>query len=238
MFRKNKENVLKRDNYDRKKGLLLIVFAISCGFLASLIIFTTGTKMLPSVSALETIKPIEKGTPLDRTYFKEVKLPEAGLPKGIVNINADLSGMIASRDMIPGDILRQEGVFELDGTNISVLSARLRALNNPDLRGVEIPINAVKGMLYGINSGDLLDVIAVYDQDKIEESYNVGLKAETILKEVPIIGVKKDINDNTEELSLVIAITEEEAEKLALYKSISEIHVSLRPLGLAIKGGE
>ncbi len=234
----------KKKFNENKKGYILILFALSCGLLAALIIFVTGSKMLPSIQALEVVKPIEKGTPLDRTYFKEVKLPEAGLPEGVINPNVDLSGMIASRDMIPGDILRHQGVLELDGTDLSVLSARLRALNNPNLRGVEIPINSVKGMLYGINSGDKLDVIAVYDQEKMTCSNgtcsdDVGLIAKTILENVPIIGVKKsEDNNDTSNMSLVIAITQEQAEELALYKTISEIYVSLRPIDLPEKGGE
>jgi len=240
MFVKNKSFQKKRDIHDKRKGLLLIIFAVICGFLAAIIVFTTGVKMLPSVSVLEAVVEIEKGTPLDRTYFKEVKLPEAGLPKGTVHPNADLSKIIVTRDMIPGDILRQEGTIELETTNPAILSSRLRVLNNPELRGVEIPIDAAKGMLWGIKAGDVIDVIAVYEQEKLavdtDESDTIGLKSETILKGVPIIGVRKKSEDgNIAEMSLVIAITKEQVERLALYKVIGEIHVSLRPLGLVSK---
>lgn len=218
---------------EKRKGLLFIVGALACGIVAALFILGLGSKMTPQVPALEARVEIEPGDPLDRNMFREVKLPEAGLPSEIIHPDTDLSGMIASRSMYPGDILRYPSAIETESESPSLFSARLKALNDPSLRGVEIPVDSIEGMLHGMKSRDLVDIEVVFKEYDSSVDDEV-LVSETIIEGAPVIGIRSEGSEgvsNSTKKSLVVALTKQQVKLFALYREKGVISVSLRPLG-------
>lgn len=218
---------------EKRKGILFITGAVVCGLIAAFFVMGIGSKMAPKVPALEAVIEIAPGDPLDRSQFREVKLPEAGLPKEIIHPGTDLSNMIASRNMYPGDILRYPSAIALEGDNPSLLSARLKALNNPNLRGVEIPVDSIRGMLTGMKTMDLVDIIAVFKEYDPRVD-NELLVSRTIIQAAPVIGLKSGETDRVSgpgENSVVVALTQEQVELYALYREKGKIYASLRPFG-------
>ena len=216
---------------EKRKGIGFIITAFLCGIIAAGFVLGLAVKMSPRVPALEAVTEIAAGTPLDRSQFREVKLPEAGLPSEMIHPDTDLKGMIAARAMVPGDILRYPTTIGLEkGSSPSLLSARLRVLGNPDLRAVEIPVDSVKNMLAGMKSGDKVDIVAVCQDDALPGPK--AISAKTIMEAVPVIGLKTGDSASASAVAasaLIVAMTKEQVEAYALYKEKGSIYASLRP---------
>lgn len=218
---------------EKRKGLFFVMGAVACGLVAALFILGLGNKIAPKVPALEAVVEIAPGDPLDRSQFREIKLPEAGLPREIIHPGTDLSGMIASRGMYPGDILRHPSAISLEGDSPSLLSARLKALENPELRGVEIPVDSIKGMLTGMKTMDMVDIVAVYKEYDARLDDEV-LVSRTIVQAAPVIGLRGGETDrisSAAENSVVVALTQDQVELYALHMEKGKIYASLRPFG-------
>lgn len=223
---------------NKNKGLLFIVAALVCGLLAVIIVLSLGSKLAPSVPALEAVKDVKMGTPLDRSMFKEVKLAEASVPSQLVDVNVDFTGLVAAKDIAAGDILREPSLLSLEG-NPALFSARLRTLADPNLRAVQIPTNSMEGLISGMGNGDKVDIIAVYNEMEEAESANIiapedTLVAKTIVRAAPVIGVRAGDEENIEgspATLLIVALTEEQVETVSLYRELGNIYASLRPFG-------
>lgn len=216
---------------ERRTGLLLLVLALVLGLAAALLVIGIGSQSSPSQPVLIAGEKITPGDPLSPEMFREIKMAPAGLPADLLvpgSVNWDV--LIASHGMEPGDILRSAGVIELNNADPSILSARLRALNNPSLRGVEVPVEAAAGLMSGMKSGDLISLISVYQS---EDPETLGLKAETILEAVPVVGVMAPGESSG---SLVVALTKEQAETLALARERGKLYAGLYPFGGAKYG--
>lgn len=221
----------------KTKGLLFIVAALVTGFLAVSIVLSVGSKMAPSVPALEAVRDIKMGTPLDRSMFQEVKLAEASLPSQMVDPNIDFTGLVAAKDISVGDILREPAILSLEGSP-ALFSARLRALGDPNLRAVEVPTGSVEGLITGMAPNDRVDLIAVYEEIEPTEhdigvTFEKNLVTKTIIKGAPVLGVKTEgaeIEDG-EATMLVVALTPEQVEELAYYRTVGTIYAALRPFG-------
>lgn len=220
---------------EKKKGLVFIAVAVLFGLIAFLGILSLSSQMSPSVPALKANTDIPSGTPLDRSMFVEVKIPETGMPTELMSPGLDFSTLISAKDILEGDILRKPAVFSLDDPNPSLYSARLKNLKNPNLRGIEVPIESIRGILSGMNTQDYVDLISVYEFEAVQNSSDQNgtstiseLETETIVEAAPVIGVKSDDNQN---MVLIIAATKEEAEKISLHQEIGTIYAVLRPFG-------
>ncbi|MHB1126979.1 MAG: Flp pilus assembly protein CpaB [Bacillota bacterium] len=214
----------------KRTGLLFLILALLCGFLAAGLVYTVGSRMAPSVPVLVANTEITPGDPLGKEMFREIKLPPAGVPEGIIMPQADLSNTIAAHGMAPGDVLRHSGLIQLETPNPSLLSARLRSLNNPQLRGVEVPPDAAGGLLGGMKTGDRIDIISV-SQGTQPGQAQAEQRAATILQSVPVVGVKPPGEGGGG--ILIVGLTPEQAEIFALAREKGKIYVSLRPFGNA-----
>jgi Flp pilus assembly protein CpaB len=215
---------------EKKSGFLFVALGILCSLLAAGMIYSGASKMFPSVPVLEVVQPIVAGDPLSPGMFKEVKKPEAGLPQGVIRPGVDFSGFIAANGMAPGDILRISNVIILENINLPILSARLAYLDNFELRGVEVPIESIIGMLPGMKAGDYVDIISVYKNEAPDSPGRASqsLIAETIIEGVPVIGVRPREEGQG---ALIVALTKDQAEVYALHREKGRISVSLRPFG-------
>lgn len=204
--------------------------ALVCGLMAAFLVNSAGKKMAPDTPVLIVSQTIEQGDPLHADAFTETKLPRVAVPKGYVKPGRDFSNIISANRLIEGDILRQAHLVELDKFHPSLFSARLRAFDDPDLRAMEVPIaSEIKGLLSGMNSYDRIDIISV--REKLDGEFKDDVDVETILRSVPVIGVKAPDDEKKATIILIVALTETQVETLVYYKAIGEIHASLRPFG-------
>ncbi len=229
---------MKSFSSGKSKGLLFVIAAIVTASLAVMIVVSIGSKMSPSVAALEANQDIKIGTPLDRSMFNEVMLAEASVPSQLVDTNIDFTGLIASKDISTGDIFREPAILSLEG-NLALFSARLSVLNDPSLRAVEIPTDSVEGLITGMGPQDSVDLVAVYKELEIADGFSAvaedTLTSKTIVRGAPVLGVKAGDSENVEgtpSTLLIVALNEEQIEDLALYAELGNIYASLRPFGV------
>lgn len=215
-------------NSSRKSGIIFAVFAILCGLAAAGLVVTAGMMAAPSVPVLQVTDDLVPGDFIEG-HVTMVKMPKAGLPADVITSIDEIKNAVTKHGLSAGDILRRSHLIK-NADSGGLLSARLVALNNPQLRAVEVPVESVAGMLGGMKAGDKVDIIAVY-QTGIN---NHELSSQTIIFNAPVIGVKT--GGEEDKAALVIAVNQQEAEKLALYREKGKVYVALKPLNAAKDG--
>lgn len=209
-------------------GMMFIILAIACASIAAFIVVQAGIKAAPTVPVLQVKEDIAPGD-FVQDKVTTIKVASSSVPKGAIKPGADLSKAVAKHGLSQGDILRVDHLID-EKIDSGLLSARLRALGDSNLRAAELPIDSVAGMLGGMKAGDRIDVIAVYE----EENGNIkNLISKTILTNRQLIGVRVP-QDSSSGGSLVVAVTAQEAETLALYREKGKLFITLKPFG---KGG-
>jgi len=208
-------------------GMMFIILAVVCAFIAAFLVMQVGLKSSPTVPVYQASQDIIPGDYIEGK-ISETKIAKSSIPKGAIKPGADLSKSIARHGLSQGDILRINHLIddEIDG---GLLSARLKALGNDNLRAVELPIESIAGMLGGMKAGDRVDIVAVYETDNDEET----LESKTILTDREIVGVMTT-EDGTDG-ALIVSVTAEEAELLALNREKGKIYITLQPFR---KGGK
>lgn len=233
---------------NKRKGLFFILAAVLCGFIVMGSVYMLAKRTEPSVPALRAVQDINAGDPLNEKMFETVKLAKTDAPVDLIKPGTDFSTLVAAKSLAKHDILRKAAVMDLQKPDPGLFSSRLRALKDPNLRAIEIPTEAVKGLLSGMGNNDHIDIIAVYKE--VPQSVSGALSSDkevltskTIVTDVPVIGVKSDSGNNESVTSesatiLVVAVTPEQAEKVALYREKGKIYGALRPFGASSEAAE
>ena len=210
----------------RISGLFFLLVAVVCGLAAAALVGFIALQSAPSVPVYTAARTIAAGDPIKPDMLQVMKMPRANLYPDVIRPGADLSWVVAAHGMAPGDMLRQSGVINLSAPDPAVLSARLLALNNPNLRAMEVPVEAAAGMLSGMKAGDRVDVIAVAGRGPGQGQEPVK---RTILRGVPVVGVQPSGDSGAG--VLVVGVTPEQAEDLAYARAASKVYASLLPFG-------
>lgn len=209
---------------NKKTGLLFIIAAIVLAIIVAGLSYYLISGVTKKSSVLVLNKELQKGDPINKSMFKTVQVPTAGIIEGTIGVNDDLTGYVTAIPLMPGEILKKNHIIRLTDNNrdIPLLSARLKALDNPNLVAGEIPIDSIKNMLSGMKSGDRITIVNVYKNDKKE------LISETVISCVDIIGIKSGENGS----ALMVALTHEESRILAASRDKGKIYAYLLPHGI------
>lgn len=214
-------------NSSRRSGVVFVILAILCGLAAAGLVVAAGMMAAPSVPVLQVTTDLVPGDFVEGRVTT-VKMPRAGLPSDAITSINEVKNAITKHGLSAGDILRRSHIIKSDDSG-GLLSARLVALNDPNLRAVEVPTESVAGMLGGMKAGDRVDIIAVYQTGANSNE----LSSQTIIFNAPVVGVKT--GGEEDKAALVIAVNQQEAEKLALYRERGKIYVVLKPLNAGNK---
>ena len=207
-------------------GIVFIILAVVLALMAAGTVLLVGKKLEPSQPVVVISENVRRGDILGPHNTRMAKLPPAGLPKDIITSQDHLSKALAGHDMLADDIVRESALLRLD-TPLSagqVLAARVQGLENSKLRAVDVPIEAVGGMLGGMQAGDRVDVVAVQRDDDAEQ----GTITETIIEAAPVVGVSKPSDSGSG--ALVVALTPEQCRVFAAAREQGTIYVALLPL--------
>lgn len=175
---------------------------------------------------------ISKGDPLSENHFKVVYLPKGGIPEDALTPDVKLDSRISNKDMSVDDILRKVNTIDLKYDNPPLLSARLKVLEQSGLVGGEIPIDSIQGMLDGMKSGDKVYVVGVTKEVKRQNGENETIeevKGETVVESAIVVGVKGGGEDG--KTALIIAMSKEDAVKLAVAREKGKVYAYLLPFG-------
>lgn len=211
----------------KKTGILTLLVALLLGVVAVFLAMNLIKNSTKTVDVLIAKDDIEEGDPLSKSDFEIKQIHPSGRPNTAVNVNElDLDGVVASKGILKGDILREEHLIKIADVNqeLPLISTRLKALGNDELLGAEIPIQSIAGILSGVKKGDRISIISVYKNDDTG-----SVVSETILTDIEVLAIKS--TDDGEGV-LAVALTQEEFETLSLARDTGTIHIAIQPLGV------
>ena len=211
----------------KKTGILTLLVALLLGVVAVFLAMNLIKDSTKTVDVLIAKDDIEEGDPLSKSDFEIKQIHPSGRPNTAVNVNElDLDGVVASKGILKGDILREEHLIKIADVNqeLPLISTRLKALGNDELLGAEIPIQSIAGILSGVKKGDRLSIISVYKNDDTG-----SVVSETILTDIEVLAIKS--TDDGKGV-LAVALTQEEFETLSLARDTGTIHIAIQPLGV------
>jgi len=211
----------------KKTGILTLLVALLLGVVAVFLAMNLIKDSTKTVDVLIAKDDIEEGDPLSKSDFEIKQIHPSGRPNTAVNVNElDLDGVVASKGILKGDILREEHLIKIADVNqeLPLISTRLKALGNDELLGAEIPIQSIAGILSGVKKGDRISIISVYKNDDTG-----SVVSETILTDIEVLVIKS--TDDGKGV-LAVALTQEEFETLSLARDTGTIHIAIQPLGV------
>lgn len=218
----------------KKTGLKFIGGAVILALVTAIGSYFTINEITAKVATLSAKKSITKGDPLTNELFNIVYLPKGGVPKDALTPDSILTTRISNKDMAVDDILRAVNTTDLEQANPSLLSSRLRVLEQAGLVGGEIPIESIQGMLDGMKSGDRVYVVGV-TKEKIPtdgatntDPNNTKVVGKTVVESAIAVGVKGTTDGKP---ALIIAMTKEDAIKVAIAREEGKLYVYLLPFG-------
>ena len=219
-------------NFSKSKqsGLKFIGGALILALASGIGAYYTISEITAKVATLAAKAPIAKGDPLTKELFNIVYLPKGGVPKDALTPNTILTTRISNKDMATDDILRTINTTDLKHDNPSLLSSRLRALEQTGLVGGEIPIESIQGMLDGMKSGDKVYVVGVTKESiQTGESTSTKVVGKTVVDSAIAVGIKGTTDGKP---ALIIAMSKDDAVKVAVAREEGKLYAYLLPFGL------
>lgn len=214
----------------KKTGLLTLIIAILFGLAAVFLTMSLIKDSTKTVGVLIAKDNIEEGDPLSKDQFEIKQIHPSGRPGTAVNVNElDLNGIVASKGMLKGDILREEHLIKIADVNqeLPLISTRIKALGNDNLVGAEIPVQSISGILDGVKKGDRISIVSVYKDDEADD-----IISKTILTDIEVLAIKASKDDGKGVVA--VALTQDEFEKLSLARDTGTVHIAIQPLGVTV----
>src|SRR3990172_4241242 len=213
-----------------KRLILILSVAVTCALLASILVVryvrreevrarATRRGVQPVVTATGDI-PI--GTRLTPSLVGKRDWPKVGVPQGAVSEPEAVLGRL-----VKGEIARDEPILEhrLFPKDLTGAPGIMSVLVPPGKRAMAVGVNEVIGVSGFILPKDRVDVIATRSDPK---------SSETILQNIEVLAVGKRLEQegkqNIEVPTVTLAVTPEEAERLALALQEGKIHIALRSI--------
>lgn len=222
----------------KQTGLKFIGGAVILALLAGAGAYYTISEITAKVATLSAKAPIAKGDPLKKELFNTIYLPKGGVPKDALTPSSILTTRISNKDMATDDILRAVNTTDLKVDNPSLLSARLRALEQTGLVGGEIPVESIQGMLDGMKSGDKVYLVGV-TKEVIQAGGTEGTTTSSkvvgtaVVESAIAVGIKGTGDGKP---ALIIAMSKEDAIKVAVAREEGKLYAYLLPFGQEPKG--
>ncbi len=191
----------------KKRGLIFIIAAVVCALFAIFLTFSIASRGQPDTPIVVATEDIAPGDPLTEDQFTVIEFAEVSVPPESVTPDIDLSNKVASKGLAENDILREPHMMSLEEDSPSIYSARVTALEDPDLRAIEVPVDVVGDMASGLDYGDKIDLIAVFDAQEppLIWEYEKAEEEQEKLEELELPGIE-DIDEDE--------LSEEELEQL------------------------
>ena len=216
-----------------KRMIVILAAAVICALLASVLVVryvrreeqlarATRIELRPVVIATSDI-PI--GTRLDARLVAKRDWPKAGVPQGAASEPEAVLGRL-----VKGEIARDEPILEhrLFPKDLTGAAGIMSVLVPPGKRAMAVGVNEVIGVSGFILPKDRVDVIAT------RTDQGTGRSTETILQNIEVLAVGKRLEQegkqNIEVPTVTMAVTPEQAERLALALQEGKIHIALRSI--------
>ncbi len=217
----------------KKRVIISLAVAVVCGLLASHLVvrYVRKQEQLARASRIElqpiviATSDIPIGTRLDAGLVAKRDWPKAGVPQGTVSDPEAVLGRLVKGEIARGEPILDHRLFPKELTGAPGI---MSVIVPPGRRAMAIGVNEVIGVSGFILPKDRVDVIATRTDQPTNKS------SETILQNVEVLAVGKRLEQrgeqNIEVPTVTLAVTPEEAERLALALNEGKIHVALRSI--------
>ncbi len=216
-----------------KRVIVIVTVAVLCGLLASIVVvrYVRKQEQLARASRLE-LRPvvvaagdIPIGTRLTAGLVAKRDWPKAGVPQGALSEPEEVVGRLVRGEIARGEPILEQRLFPKD---LAGAPGIMSVIVPPGKRAMAVGVNEVIGVSGFILPKDRVDVIATRTDQGTSKS------TETILQNVEVLAVGKRLEQegkqNIEVPTVTLAVTPEEAERLALALNEGKIHIVLRPI--------
>ncbi len=215
----------------KRRVILILAVAVTCALLASILVVRYVRREEERARALRMeVQPvviatgdIPIGTRLTPSLVGKRDWPRAGVPQGAVSEPGAVLGRL-----VKGEIARDEPILEhrLFPKDLTGAPGIMSVMVPPGKRAMAVGVNEVIGVSGFILPKDRVDVIATRTDQGTSKS------TETILQNVEVLAVGKRLEQegkqNIEVPTVTLAVTPEQAERLALALQEGKIHIALR----------
>lgn len=168
---------------------------------------------------------IPKGTSGDAVIsdqlFKPTTVPTDELREGALVDTAAIAGMVASRDIYPGQQITA-GDFATKGDPV-------RGKLSGDQRAVALPVDTAHGLIGTIRAGDHVDVYAAFNASGGSNGSGRPV-VKTLLQNVLVLAVPKQANeiDQGKLGDVMVRVDDREAARLAFAAENGKVWMALR----------
>lgn len=217
---------------NKKRGLIFISLSLAIALIAAAISFTSLNNVFRKVPVWIAIVEVAPGDPLKKEMFEIQNIPVGGIPEDTLKPTFVFEGKISSKGMLKGDILRKSNTVDMQDRDLSVLSTRLRTLQEKGLVAVEVPVESLKGMLGGMKAWDKVAIgVAWPDKDKevALSTQNAQFVTEIIVESAMVVGLKNAEDGGSG--ALIVGLDSAQFLKYMESREKGKIYVALHPLG-------
>ena len=216
----------------RRVGIILGV-ALLCAFLASylVVLYVRKQEQLARAGRVElqpviiATSDIPIGSRLTTSLVAARSWPKAGVPEGAVSEPEAVLGRL-----VKGEIARDEPILEhrLFPKGLTEAPGVMSVIIPPGKRAMTVGVNEVIGVSGFILPKNRVDVIATRTDQGVSKS------TETILQNIEVLAVGHRLEQKGEQHiqvpTVTMAVSPEEAERLALALHQGKIHIVLRSI--------
>lgn len=217
----------------RRRLLLVLASAAAVGLLTGVLVYRTISQKVardagqqPTEELVVAAVNMELGEALTRQHIKLASWPKATVPQGTLRSLAEAEGLVARTSIVAGEPMLEAKLLD---PKRAAQGGLLPMLVPEGLRGVTIKVDKAVEESGFIQPNSRVDVLASMDSkggDRI---------AKVILQNVPVLaaGQTVETKDNrpVKITTVTLALTPEQAERLALAQSLGRIMLATRNFG-------
>ncbi|WP_425059616.1 hypothetical protein SCACP_02080 [Sporomusa carbonis] len=230
------------------KGLLVIAVILSLlttGLVYSYLKKASGNQSQDTVSVVVAKTDIGPKTRITPEMVQVIKVPAPYLQPGGVQDSKEVVGMLSREQIVAGEQITARRLL------VEGKSAGFTGLIPPDKRAVTVGVNEVTGVAGFVKAGDYVDVVVTFDQSVTGDNVS-----HLVLQNVLVLaadretegGVAETANNNNfkdkkeviKTATVTLAVSPDEAAKLALSEEKGRVRLALRPFmqnaGVSIAG--
>lgn len=165
---------------------------------------------------------IPKGTEMQARLVEARMWPLAMVPQGAITEPTEVEGCFASVDLVAGEVVLADRLIIRDEQN---LAWQLQ----PGQRAIAVSVNGVTGLETELTSGSRVDILGTL------LDYQTGMEHSLmVLEDISVLDVATTEDPYGSALGkqrVVLAVSPDQAKKLALFDSSGSLQVLLRPEG-------
>ncbi len=216
----------------------ILFLAIGMALVTSILLYLYISRLDTGVSDIEYVEVYAARVEIPaRAVIKEEMLVKVKLPKDSeitmgVSDKGKLVGKLTKERIIKGELILADRIAAEKNTNLSFLVPKGK-------RALTIGVNEIVEVGNFIIPGDYVDILATFDEAQVDIN---GKKifypkyTKTILQNIQILGVGQSMQESKAEeektlpVSVTLAVTLEEAEKLVLADESGVLRLALKPV--------